>query len=84
MNRFDCRQTHMFVKSRFSPLIVIPLQPASVKTGESGNPVILASSPGRPEESHLQSPTDPYVSLSTHTARVSHSLEASQLQVDNT
>ena len=38
--------------------------------------------PGRPEESHLQSPTDPYVSLSTHTARVSHFLEASRLQVD--
>ncbi len=29
--------------------------------------------PGRPEESHLQPPTDPYVSLSTHTARASHS-----------
>ena len=28
-------------------------------------------SPGRPEELHLQSPTDPYVSLATHTARAS-------------
>jgi hypothetical protein len=25
--------------------------------------------PGRPEEFHLQSPTDPYVNLSIHTAR---------------
>jgi len=43
---------------------------------------ILALMPGRPEESHHQSPTDPYVNLSAHTARVSHSLEASRLQVD--
>jgi len=40
------------------------------------------SSPGRPEESHLKSPTDPYVSLSTHTARASLPLEASQPQAD--
>ena len=33
--------------------------------------------PGRPEESHLQSPTDPYMSFSTHTARASLPLEAS-------
>ena len=37
----------------------------------------LDFAPGRPEESHLQSPTDPYMSLSTHTARASLSLEAS-------
>jgi len=36
-----------------------------------------STTPGRPEESHLQSPTDPYMSLSTHTARASLSLEAS-------
>ena len=39
-------------------------------------------SPGRPEEFHLQSPTDPYVSLSTHTARASHTLETFPLQGD--
>jgi hypothetical protein len=33
--------------------------------------------PGRPEEFHLQSPTDPYVNLSIHTARASHSLKTS-------
>jgi len=38
--------------------------------------------PGRPEESHHQSPTDPYVNLSAHTARASHSLEAFRLQAD--
>jgi hypothetical protein len=43
---------------------------------------LVATLPGRPEESHLQTPTDPYVSLSTHTARASHTLEASRLQVD--
>jgi hypothetical protein len=36
--------------------------------------------PGRPEEFHLQSPTDPYVSLSTHTARVRHPLDTSRHQ----
>jgi hypothetical protein len=38
--------------------------------------------PGRPEESHLQSPTVPYVSLSTHTARASLSPGTSQPQAD--
>jgi len=38
--------------------------------------------PGRPEEFHLQSPTDPYVSLSTHTARASLPPVASQPQAD--
>ncbi len=37
---------------------------------------------GRPEEFHLQSPTEPYVNLSIHTAPVSHSLETSQFQAD--
>ena len=37
---------------------------------------------GRPEEFHLQSPTDPYVSLSAHTAPASLSLGASRLQAD--
>ena len=36
--------------------------------------------PGRPEEFHLQSPTEPYVNLSIHTARASHSLETSRSQ----
>src|SRR5882724_2045461 len=39
-------------------------------------------SPGRLEESHLQSPTDPYVNLSIHTARASHSLKTSWPQGD--
>jgi hypothetical protein len=38
--------------------------------------------PGRPEELHLQSPTDPYVSLSTRTARASLSRAASPLHGD--
>src|SRR5512139_1588031 len=38
--------------------------------------------PGRPEEFHHQSPTEPYVNLSAHTARVSHSLGASRHQAD--
>ena len=38
--------------------------------------------PGRPEELHLQSPTDPYVSLSTRTARASLSRVASPLHSD--
>ena len=36
--------------------------------------------PGRPEEFHLQSPTDPYVNLSIHTARASHDIAVSRLQ----
>ena len=40
------------------------------------------TTPGRPEESHLQSPTDPYVSLSTRTARASPSRAASPLHGD--
>ncbi len=42
--------------------------------------VLLRS--GRPEDSHLQSPTEPYVSLSTHTARVSRAVETLRLQRD--
>jgi len=38
------------------------------------------SEPGRPEEFHLQSPSDPYVNLSIHTAPASHSLEISRSQ----
>ncbi len=38
--------------------------------------------PGRPEESHHQSPTEPYVNLSIHTARASRSLETSRLPSD--
>ena len=38
--------------------------------------------PGRPEDSHLQSPTDPDVSLSTHTARASHAIETLLIQRD--
>jgi hypothetical protein len=38
--------------------------------------------PGRPEEFHHQSPTEPYVNLSAHTARASHSLGASRHQAD--
>ena len=34
--------------------------------------------PGRPEEFHLQSPSEPCVNLSIHTAPVSHALDASQ------
>ena len=37
---------------------------------------------GRPEESHLQSPTEPYVNLSTHTAHVSPTVETFLLQRD--
>ena len=33
---------------------------------------------GRPEESHLQSPSEPYVNLSIHTAPVSLPLETSR------
>ena len=40
------------------------------------------SDPGRPEEFHLQSPTDPYVNLSIHTARANHTLETFPLQGD--
>jgi hypothetical protein len=36
--------------------------------------------PGRPEEFHLQSPTDPYLNLSIHTARASQDLAASRPQ----
>jgi hypothetical protein len=43
---------------------------------------IPAIKSGRPEGSHLQSPSEPYVNLSIHTAPVSHSLEASQFQAD--
>ena len=39
-------------------------------------------SPGRPEEFHHQSPPEPYMNLSAHTARASHSLGASRHQVD--
>jgi len=35
---------------------------------------------GRPEESHPQSPTVPYVNLSIHTAPASHPLETFQFQ----
>jgi hypothetical protein len=35
----------------------------------------ISRSPGSPEEFHLQSLTDPYVNLSIHTARASHSLK---------
>ena len=37
---------------------------------------------GRPEEFHLQSPTDPYVNLSIHTAPASLALETSRSQAD--
>ena len=37
---------------------------------------------GRPEEFHLQSPSEPYVNLSIHTARASHELETSRSQAD--
>jgi hypothetical protein len=37
---------------------------------------------GRPEDSHLQSPTEPYVNLSTHTAHVSPTVETFLLQRD--
>ncbi len=37
---------------------------------------------GRPEEFHLQPPSEPCVNLSIHTAPVSHSLETSQFQAD--
>jgi hypothetical protein len=37
---------------------------------------------GRPEESHLQSPSEPYVNLSIHTAPASHSLETSRSHAD--
>jgi len=37
---------------------------------------------GRPEEFHLQPPSEPCVNLSIHTAPVSHSLETSWLQAD--
>jgi hypothetical protein len=37
---------------------------------------------GRPEEFHLQSPTDPYVNLSIHTAPASLTLETSRFQSD--
>ena len=37
---------------------------------------------GRLEEFHLQSPTQPYVNLSIHTAPASHPLETSQSQAD--
>ncbi|MDH3574408.1 MAG: hypothetical protein OEM90_12455, partial [Desulfobacteraceae bacterium] len=37
---------------------------------------------GRPEEFHLQPPSEPCVNLSIHTAPVSHSLETSRLQAD--
>ena len=39
-------------------------------------------SPGRPEESHHQSPTEPYVNLSIHTARASRALETLRLPGD--
>ena len=35
---------------------------------------------GRPEEFHLQSPTDPYVNLSIHTAPASHPLQIFRFQ----
>ena len=38
--------------------------------------------PGRPEESHLQSPTDPDMNLSIHPARASLTREASWLHAD--
>ena len=38
--------------------------------------------PGRPEGFHHQSPTDPYVNLSIHTALVSHPLDTSRFQTD--
>ncbi len=37
---------------------------------------------GRPEEFHLQSPTEPYVNLSTHTAPASLALGTSRSQAD--
>jgi len=37
---------------------------------------------GRPEESHLQSPSEPCVNLSIHTAPASHPLETSRSQAD--
>ena len=37
---------------------------------------------GRPEEFHLQSPSDPYVNLSIHTAPANHPLETSRSQTD--
>ena len=38
--------------------------------------------PGRPEESHLQSPTDPDMNLSTRPARASRTCEASWPHTD--
>jgi len=43
-------------------------------------PFTVPFPPGRPVEFHHQSPTDPYVSLSTHTARASLPPEAFQSQ----
>jgi len=42
--------------------------------------VPFSLTPGRPVESHHQSPTDPYVNLSAHTAPVSLPLESSRSQ----
>ena len=38
--------------------------------------------PGRPEEFHLQPPTEPYVTLASYTARTSHALAGSRPQDD--
>ena len=39
--------------------------------GDGNEEVTRHNWPGRPEEFHLQSPTDPYVNLSAYTARAS-------------
>src|SRR5262245_13684403 len=46
-------------------------------TAHSGFSLHIRATPGRPEDLHLQSPTDPYVSLSTRTARASRFRAAS-------
>jgi len=58
----------------------------SCKSASGGqSPIFCATSwrtSGRPEEFHLQSPTDPYVNLSIHTAPASLTLGTSQSQAD--
>jgi hypothetical protein len=55
---------------------------APLKPGAAGYLSWSKHRPGRPEEFHLQSPTDPYVNLSAYTARAGRALTASPLSGD--
>jgi hypothetical protein len=57
-------------------------QPQHIGVGQFSAHPVAGEGSGRPDEFHLQSPTEPCVNLSIHTAPASFSLVASRLQAD--